>query len=103
MKAWRPEVETRRAPEAAGTRRTLAVAGVLAVLLSAAATPAATPIGNGSPTSLPPYSGAAWKAARVKAKKPPKNKYMATNIVIGRHGTAYLGAVGGIVAIRDHK
>lgn len=57
----------------------LVAAIMLAFFLVPGATHAATPIASGTPTSLPPYSGASWKPKSVKAKKPPQNKHMATN------------------------
>src|SRR5262249_38434592 len=54
-------------------------AAVGALVLLATAARAATPIPNGSATSLPAYSGAAIFPQAVKAKKPPQNPRMARN------------------------
>src|SRR5262245_9444127 len=58
------------------------LARTLGVLLAGAlvsAVHAATPIPNGSPTSLPAYSGAPATPHRIRSKKPPRNPHMARN------------------------
>jgi hypothetical protein len=56
---------------------------LLAVAPLAAVVPgpvwAATPIANGTATTLPTYTGSPWKPEKVKVKKPPRNKFMAPN------------------------
>jgi hypothetical protein len=67
--------EARRWPAAP-----MILAATLAVaLLVNGATHAATPIDNGTPTSLPAYSGAPAVPHRIRAKRPPRNPHMARN------------------------
>ena len=68
--------------------RAAAAAALLAILPGSVW--AATPITDGVPTSLPPYSGSPWVAKPVKAKKPPHNRHMAPNGRSNVHNDAWM-------------
>jgi hypothetical protein len=51
---------------------------------------AATPIANGSPTSLPSYSGAAASRNQIRARRPPHNPSMARNGRNNVHNDAWM-------------
>ena len=61
------------------THRPAAALAVLGWLLLAGTAPAATPIADGSPTSLPAYAGAPAVPHRIHAHRPPRNPAMGRN------------------------
>jgi hypothetical protein len=65
----------------------------LVAAVSATAAGAATPIANGTPTTLPQYSGAAWNATRIMAKRPPHDRHMAPNGRSNVHNDAWMSDV----------
>lgn len=59
-------------------------------VLASGAARAATPIANGSPTSLPTYSGAPAVRNPIRASRPPRNRHLARNGRSSVHNDAWM-------------